>query len=141
MDTAFLDEINWIAAFGGGLAYFALGAIWYSKVMFASKWRRYVKIDPKAPGAKNGIGVTMFFSFLLVLLASMSIAIIRAKIGLNGGWMSGVKLGSVTGLGIGITAISNSYLYEKRPLGLHLINGGYTLVGNILAAVIICSWV
>ena len=139
MDTAFFDEINWIAAFCGGLAYFILGALWYSKLLFAPKWMTYVGIDPKNPGSTKGIGGIMLASFLLMLVASAGIAILRAKLDISGGWMSGVKLGGLTGL-FGATAISISYLYEQRPLGLHLINGGYTIVGNVLAGIIICSW-
>ena len=140
MDTSIFDDINWLAVFCGALGYFILGALWYSKLLFATKWLSYVRIDPNAAEAKKGMGAIMLTSFILVMLASVSIALIRAKLGLEGGWMSGVKLGTITGLGLGATAISNSYLYEKRPFGLHLINGGYTLLGNIIAAVIICSW-
>ncbi|MCP9751118.1 DUF1761 domain-containing protein [Ferruginibacter sp. HRS2-29] len=139
MDTAFLDEINWIAAFCGGLAYFMLGALWYSRLLFAPKWLTYVGIDPNKTGAKKGIGGIMLTSFVLMLIASAGIAVLRAKLDINGGWMSGIKLGGLTGLS-GATAISISYLYEQRPLGLHLINGGYTIAGTVLAGIIICSW-
>ena len=33
-----------------------------------------------------------------------------------------------------------NYLYEKKPFGLWLINGAYTVLGHIIAAVIICVW-
>ncbi|MBK5270088.1 MAG: DUF1761 domain-containing protein, partial [Bacteroidia bacterium] len=33
-----------------------------------------------------------------------------------------------------------SYLYEKRPLGLHLINGGYNVAGCIVAGIILALW-
>jgi hypothetical protein len=31
-------------------------------------------------------------------------------------------------------------LYEKKPLGLFFINGGYQVLGNIIAAVVITMW-
>ena len=92
------------------------------------------------PNAKKGAGAIMFASFILMFVSALGIAILRDRMNLEG-WMSGVKLGTLTGLFFGAASISISYLYEKRPFGLYLINGGYTLLGNIIAAVIICSWV
>jgi hypothetical protein len=140
MDTSFLGNLNWLAVFCAALAYFALGALWYSKLMFAGKWLSLTNIDPKNPDASKGMAVIMTSSFLLMFITALGIAILQSKLLLTGGWMSGMKLGLLTGLFFGATAISISYLYEKRDPGLHLINGGYTVVGNIIAAIIICSW-
>ncbi|MEP6712227.1 MAG: DUF1761 domain-containing protein [Ferruginibacter sp.] len=139
MSTAFLNDINWIAVLCGALGYFALGAIWYSKVLFANKWLELTGIDPKNPGATKGMATVMIGSFVLMFLTAFGIAVLRSRLEITG-WMSGVKLGLVTGLCFGAAAISISYLYEKRPTGLHLINGAYTVVGNIIAALIICLW-
>ncbi len=140
MDTSFLSNLNWLAVLCAALAYFILGALWYSKVLFADRWLTLTGIDPKNPDATKGMAVVMTSSFVLMFIAALGIAILQSKLQLTGGWMSGIKLGLLTGLFFGATAISISYLYEKRGVGLHLINGGYTVVGNILAAIIICSW-
>ena len=139
MDTSFLNELNWIAIAGGALGYFLLGAIWYS-LLFSKQWIAYTKVNVNDPNAKKGAGAIMFASFILMFVSALGIAILRDRMNLEG-WMSGVKLGTLTGLFFGAASISISYLYEKRPFGLYLINGGYTLLGNIIAAVIICSWV
>lgn len=140
MDTSIFSELNWLAILCGALGYFILGALWYSKALFANKWLAFVKIDPNSADAKKGMAAIMFTSFVFMFLTALGIAILQNKMGLEGGWMSGVKLGLVTGLLFGTTAISISYLYEQRPTGLHFINGGYTVAGNIIAAIIICSW-
>jgi MFS family permease len=140
MDTSFLSNLNWLAILCGALAYFMLGALWYSKALFALPWLRFVKIDPNNEDAKKGMAAIMLASFVFMFLISFGIAVLKTKSGLAGGWMSGIKLGFFVGLFFGATAISISYLYEKRPTGLHLINGGYTIVGSILSAIIICSW-
>ena len=141
MNTEFIKNINWIAVVIGALSYFALGALWYSKVLFAKQWLMFTKINPKDPDATKGMGLLMFMSFVWMFITAVGIAILRDRIGDISGWLGGVKLGTVTGVCFGVSAISISYLYEKRPAGLYWINGGYTLLGNIIAAVIICSWV
>ena len=140
MYTSFLSNLNWLPILCGALAFFMLGAIWYSKALFATPWLRFVKIDPNNADAKKGMAAIMLCSFVLMFIISFGLAVLKYKLGLIGGWMSGVKLGTFTGLIFGSMAISISYLYEQRPLGLHLINGGYTTVGSILSAIIICSW-
>ena len=140
MNTEFLNDLNWIAILCGALGYFALGALWYSKLLFANKWIELTKVDVSDPNAKKGMGLLMFMSFIWMFITSFGIAVLRERVGDISGWMGGVKLGAVTGLCFGISAISISYLYEKRPAGLYWINGGYTLLGNIIAAVIVCSW-
>lgn len=139
MNTAFLDGINWLAVVVAGLAYFALGAIWYS-FLFSKQWIKSSGVDVNNPKMKEGMAATMGSSAVLMILTAVGIAILANKLELSACWMSGVKLGAVTGLLLGSTAISISYLYEKRPLALYLINGGYTLLGNIIAAIIICCW-
>lgn len=139
MNSLFAD-VNWLAVFVAALAYFALGALWYSKALFANRWLEFTKIDKLNPDATKGMASLMFFSFVLMFVTCVGLTILRSRLGLEG-WMSGLKLGALTGLCFGITAISISYLYEKRPGGLHYINGGYTLLGNIIAGIIICCWV
>lgn len=140
MNTEFLNNINWLAVICGALGYFALGALWYSKLLFAPKWLEYTKIDPNNPDAKKGVGMIMASSVVMMFISAVGIAILRDRIGITG-TMGGVKLGALTGAFFGVTALSISYLYEKRPFGLYLINGGYTLAGNIIASLIICNWV
>ena len=141
MNTEHISELNWIAILCGALGYFALGALWYSKILFANKWIEFTKVDVNNPDAKKGMGMLMVMSFIWMFITAFAIAVIRHRIGDLTGWVGGIKLGTITGLCFGAAAISISYLYEKRPSGLYWINGGYTLVGNIIAAVIICSWV
>lgn len=140
MNTEFLKELNWVAIFCGALGYFALGALWYSKILFAPKWIEYTKVDASNPDAKKGMGLLMLMSFIWMFITAAAIAVMRERMPDVSGWMGGVKLGLMTGICFGTASISISYLYEKRPSGLYWINGGYTILGNIIAAIIICSW-
>ena len=133
-----LQHLHWLPVLLGGLAYFMLGALWYSKLLFAPKWLEYTKIDVNDPEAKKGVAVIFIGSFVLMMLTSFAIGVLAYKLHITG-WMLGAKLGLFTGTLLGTTAIAISYLYEKRPFGLYLINGGYTIVGSIIAGIIICS--
>ncbi len=139
MNMEFLNYINWIAVLVAAVAYFALGAIWYSKLLFAGKWIIYTKVDVNDPNAKKGMGMLMLMSFVVMFITSTGLAILVSKLELTG-WMNGLKLGALTGICFGGAAICISYIYEKRPMGLHFINGAYTLAGNIIAAIILCVW-
>ncbi len=140
MSTLF-DYLNWPAIAAAALAYFALGALWYSKVLFAKRWIADLKIDVNNPDAKKGMGAMFGGSLLLMFIQCLAIAIIAERIGIRGeGWMSGLKLGALTGCCFCAASTGVNYLYEKKPFSLFLINGGYAIVGNIIAAIIICSW-
>jgi len=138
MNTEILNHINWLAVLIGGLAYFLLGAIWYTS-LFGKKWQSYNATLMKDPDAKKGAAGTMVISLVLMLICALGLSLIAVRFNLSG-WMSGLKLGIITGVCFAATAIHISYVYEKRPLGLHLINGFYNIAGNIIAAIIICSW-
>lgn len=133
------DYVNWLAVFVAALAFFALGALWYSKALFANRWIGYTKVDVSNPDATKGMAMLMLISFVWMFITCVGLAILINRLDLTV-WQSGLKLGLLTGVCFGIASISISYLYEKRASGLHFINGGYTLLGHIIAAIIICVW-
>jgi hypothetical protein len=134
------DYINWVAVIVAALAYFVLGALWYSKILFAKRWIADLKIDVNDPNAKKGVGLMFGGSLVLMFVQCVALAILAGKIEDLSGWMSGVKLGALTGCCFCAAAVGVNYLYEKKPLSLFLINGGYAIVGNIIAGIIICCW-
>jgi Protein of unknown function (DUF1761) len=134
------EDINWIAVLVAALAYFVLGALWYSKILFAKRWIADLKIDVNDPNAKKGMGLMFGGSLVLMFVQCVALAILAGKIEDLSGWMSGVKLGALTGSCFCAAAVGVNYLYEKKPLSLFLINAGYAIAGNIIAGVIICCW-
>ena len=138
MNSAIFSDINWIATLAGAIAYFALGAPWYS-FLFQKKWIQYTGVSMTDPNAKKGMGAIMFGSFIMMFICSLAIAILASRLQLSG-WMSGLKLGLLTGIFFAFTSMAINMLYEKKAVGLYFINGGYQVLGNIIAAIIICSW-
>jgi len=138
MGTAIFSHINWLAVLVAAIAFFALGAVWYS-FLFRDPWIKLTGVKMGDPNAKTGIAGIMFTSFLMIIICTIGLALFLSKIGPSS-WMSGAKVGLIAGVCFCATAISNSYLYEKRPSGLHLINGGYNVVGCIIAGIILAVW-
>ena len=138
MNTDLFSQINWLAVLVAALAFFVLGAIWYS-FLFRNAWIKSSGVNVNDPNAKKGVAGMFLTSFILIIITCIGLALFISRIG-SGGWMSGLKIGLVAGVCFCATAICNSYLYEKRPLALHLINSFYNIFGCVIAAIIIAVW-
>lgn len=138
MDTTVFSDINWLAVLVAALAYFVVGALWYAP-LFGKTWVKHHKIDVNDPEMKKGVAGTFVSSFLLMIVTCIGLAILISRMELTE-LMSGVKLGLLTGIFFSMTSISITYLYLKKPAALHFIEGLYHVVGQIVAAIIICLW-
>lgn len=138
MDTTIFSQLPWLQILVATVAYFSLGAIWYS-FLFQKQWIAYHGIDMSNPDAKKGAGGVMAFSFVLFFIATTGLAILVERLNLSGA-LSGIKLGLFTGFFFSMMALSITYLYLQRPLGLHLIDGLYHVTGQAIAALILCVW-
>jgi len=138
MISEVLKDINWLAVLAGAIAYFMLGAIWYS-FLFKDKWIQYSGVNVNDPNMKKGVAALMFTSFIMMLITTIGLAIFVEYLGLNG-WLYGVKLGLLTGVCFASTSMAINMLYEKKPVQLFFINAGYQVLGTVLAAIIVCSW-
>ena len=134
-----LSNLNWLHILVASIAYFAIGAIWYS-FLFQKQWIRYHNIDMNNPEGKKGVGLIMLTSFIWTLITVTAQAVLVSKMSIDGGILSAVKIGLTTGVCFSALAISTTYLYLKKPLGLHLIDGGYHVAGQIVAAIILVLW-
>ena len=134
MDSTTFSNINWLHVLVAAIGYFALGAIWYS-VLFGKKWVAYQNINMDDPDAKKRNGGYYDRIFYINVDCDNWISYYRRKrLELNH-FSSGVNWGLLTGLCFSATAISISYLYVKKPTGLHVDNGLYHIIGQIIAAV------
>lgn len=124
-----MDDFSWIALIVGALAFFFLGAIWYT-FLFRRPWMTDMGVDPnqsvQSPGPNLLIG-----SFVVSLVLA---GVLEWLVG-NGD----TGTGFCTGLGVGLVlaaVMGQNALYDTRPARLWAINAGYALVGSVIVGVI-----
>ena len=139
MNTEFLSHINWIVVLVATIAYFLLGALWYS-VLFGKKWAQLVKLDTSNPDMKKGMGGMMISTFVLTLIICFGLEVLVVKFNFVQEVSYGIKIGLLTGLAFATTAVSIHYIYENKPTNLYLINNGYHVLGHVIAASILVLW-
>lgn len=133
-----LSSLNYLAIVVSGLAYFVLGALWYSKLLFATSWMGELGINPDNTD-KSGLGMKMLLTFVAEVCMAFCIAVLIYIIGINS-CAAAVKLGLLLGVGFSVGSMFINYQYESRSTKLLLINGGYHVAGIVLAATILCNW-
>lgn len=138
MGTDVFSNLPWLAILVAGVAYFALGAVWYSFI-FKNAWIKASGVNVNDPNMKKGVAQTMLASLVLMIVASLGLALFLSKTGVDS-WMTGAKVGLVAGICFSATSICISYLYEKRPWMLHFINAGYNVAGCVVAGIILAIW-
>jgi Protein of unknown function (DUF1761) len=128
-----MPDISWLGVVAAAVASFAVGAVWYSPVMFAGVWQRESKVV-MGPGNGPGMGTILAAAFVLHLLASIAFAMF---LGVRPGLQFGAGAGFAAGLFWVAGAFGVNYLFERRSFKLWLINGGYNVVAfTVLGAVL-----
>lgn len=128
-----LSSLNWIAVLSASLAYFFLGALWYSPVLFAKPWMKIKNIPQDHEG---GSTVMFLYTYLLELVAVISLALFMAAMGIESAAV-GALIGFGAGAGFVFTLSGTTGIFSETPLKLHLIDNGYHVVGLTLAGLII----
>ncbi|MCJ7421480.1 DUF1761 domain-containing protein [Sphingomicrobium astaxanthinifaciens] len=127
-------EFNWIAIVVAAVSAFVLGGLWYGP-LFGRKWMALVGITEETMASAN-MAMIYSLAFVLNLLAAATFSMFLGEVDI----VTGATYGLVAGLFWVAGSFGVSYLFERRPLGLWLINGGYhaaqfTLFGAILGAI------
>lgn len=136
----FFGDVNYMAVLVATLAYFALGALWYS-VLFQKTWSKGIEemgIKMSMPG-KGAMGVMMLKSFLWNLLCVLSMAfLIHAVYAYTA--LSALKLGIVGGAGLSLASLGMTANWTGTKTSVLIIDAGYQICGIAIASMIIGSW-
>jgi len=118
--------MNWLAIGLGTVAFFAVGALWYT-VLFGKAWQKAVGLSDEQ--LKTGASMPLIFGtcfvleFIVVLTLGHLFAFLHPSVH--------AKMMMATGFGLAIMspAIGINYLYQRKPLKLFLIDAGHFVVG------------
>lgn len=130
-----MPSISWIAVIAASVSGFVLGGLWYSPILLGKQWQREAKIPEEL--LKSGKPAVIFGgAFVLSFVASLMFAVFL-------GTDATVSQGALYGLGAGLCWVSAAfgvnYLFERRSLGLFLINGGYNTLWFLTIGVVIAA--
>ena len=116
-----MPEMNWIAVALCAVSSLVIGGLWYSPVLFARQWQSAAGLsDEQAQG--GNMAVILGGAFLLSLLAA---AVFAMFLGPDMSVGAATAAGFAAGLCWVAASYGINYLFERRPLRLWLINGGY----------------
>ena len=136
-----LGEINWLAVIVGGVIYFALGALWYSPMLFGRQWQRSIGWDPERTPPQMS-PTTYVVPFIAYLVMAAAVGMIAAAAG-SDSIGEGVVLGLVLGVGLALmhTLVDATFDPNKpEPWTWFAINGTYHALGLLIVAVIVSAW-
>lgn len=128
-------DVNYLAVLTATGAYFLIGGLWYSPVVFGKAWMEASGIRPEGGPSP----VLYLFTLATEFVAALGLAFLAraAAVDTVG---EGLLLGAVAGVGFSLTALWVTQAYESRPLALKLINGGYHVVALLVVGIIVAIW-
>jgi hypothetical protein len=132
--------INIWAVLAAALAFWVLGALWYSPVLFAKRWQKEVGFKEEDI-SKTNMFMVFGLSFLLMLFMVWALNfVINSHKAEDVSLLSGLHYGVFTGFFFGMLTMGINYLYQRRSLILWLIDGIYMVLGLGIAGMILGGW-
>ena len=131
-------EINFLAVFVAAVAYFFVGWLWYSPMLFGKLYCKEMKIDPKKTKMDN-MGVTFGASFICGFLTAFVIQAIMISTFSNSAYL-GINTGILLSIGLIGTNSLNDALYANSTMRLFLLKLGYNVAGFIVMGAILGGW-
>jgi hypothetical protein len=134
--TIDLAQVSWLGVIVGAAIYFFLGALWYSRPLFAKPWQAAIGWDEsRQPPQTNPM--TYVLPAAMYLIAAIAMAIIAAATGTDS-ISEGLVLGLVTGIGFALPMVGVEATFDPnkpKPMAWFLITVAYHLIGFAILGV------
>jgi hypothetical protein len=136
-----LGDLNWLAVIVAALAYFALGGLWYSPVLFGNQWMKAAGVEMPADGRRPGAAIyaSPLIGDLVSAIATGMLAAATASTTVG----EGLVLGIVVAVGYSLVLAATTATFSQNmpaPWTWFAITGAYNLVGLAIVGVIVSIW-
>lgn len=130
-------QINYLAVLAAAVVTFILGAAWY--IGFSESWMKLAGLT-EAQIQANGGGTTGYIiSFITYILEAYALAILFKSMNI-----STVQTGMMTGALIGALIVGGNIFtnnaYELKPIGLSILNAGFSAISGAAMGAILGGW-
>jgi len=135
-----LSNINFLALVVAAIASFAIGAVWYSPVLFAKAWQKGVGLTEEKLKEAN-MGIIFGSSFLLILVMNFGLAmILQGHAGRDITALSGALYGFLIGVFFLGASVGINMLYQRKSFTLWAIDAGYQVFYLAVSGAILGAW-
>lgn len=131
-------HINHWAVLICAVANLAVGALWYSPMLFYRTWMKENNFTEETVKHKFNPLKIYGLSFVLSLIISYNLAFFLGDDKTNASW--GATAGFLSGFGFSALIFSVIALFEQRSWKYILVNGGFITVYFTLIGFIIGAW-
>jgi hypothetical protein len=140
MSFSVLGDLNWFAAIVSGLAFFALGGLWYSNLIFGKQWTKATGWE-QPEGSKTPV-LLYLMPLLTCLVTGLGVAMLAESTGTNT-FGEAIVLGLVVGVAVAAMALLVTGFFDPKkpqPMVWVGITAGYHIVGILVISVIVALW-
>jgi len=135
-DMSIVGELHWLSITGAALAYYILGAVWFSPFTFGGLWDKSLGFDrPKSwrPAKIYYLG-PLAGCFLAALATDVLLVLANVRM-ISDAVLLGVTAG--TGYAAAVSFVNAITPNNANPILYGLVTGSYHLAGVVLCAVIL----
>lgn len=130
-----ITKLNFLAVIAAAAGAFVIGGVWYSPLLFGRVWQQLVGLTDEQLG--RSVGRVFGGAFVLALVMALNLA---AFVGPTATAAFGAMAGLAAGLGWVAAGLGVTYLFERRPLKLFVINAGYHVVTFTWMGLLLGAW-
>lgn len=117
------------------VAAFAIGAVWYSPILFGPSFAALRGLRPDVvgtvPSAPELVG-----ELARVLVVAYALSRLVERLGVAG-WAGALQLGFLVGIGFQAMLLAGAVLHEDMPIALYAIHAGDALAKTLVMTVIL----
>jgi len=135
-----LASVRILPVLAAAAAAFVLGALWYSPLLFGKAWlKAHAYTDEKIAAMRATAPRAYAVTFLCYVVIGAAMSVLLHRVGIVSG-LTGIKVGSLLGLGIAAPLGLTANLYSDFPLSAWGIDAGHQIVMLTLMGAILAAW-